>query len=541
MEARTAEELPRTGRPSSTVAGIGGAGSGWGAARAVRSLAERRPVSFWWGVSLALAGLTAAAWPTVPSYDPWSWIVWGREVTDPHISFFIGSGPSWKPLPFFFTLVYGALGGAAPTLWVITARTGGIAGLIGAWRLSAQLCRRAGLPWWSGAVAGVLAAVGIVLTAPSSGWTYYFFRGASEPLLIGVWVWAIDRLIARRHWQAFMLVVAEGLMRPEAWPFLVVYGVWLFWRMPSMRVWVVLGWIVQPVGWFVPPWISTGQPFLAATHAADYNGGLTAGLDRLKGVLDRGLGIQPLPLLALGVFAVLLALWLGRAALPRGRAALVHWFDSDPSEVPIVVGLAIATIAWWAIVVAMTEDGYPGLERFYLPAAAMICVLSGYGLVRGAALLGELVARGAAGRIAVACVAAVAVLAGSTHFVGARWAYAKQQEPLAAIAVKRIAELGTAVGVLGGSSRILPCRSSVVTINHSLQTALAWKLGTTLARVQTVMTKPGIAFVGPHDSIDGGEPLVLYHFQARVLARVGAWSLQQVWPVGEPLPACVGS
>ena len=134
-----------------------------------------------------------------------------------------------------------------------------------------------------------------------------------------------------------------------------------------------------------------------------------------------------------------------------------------------------------------------------------------------------------------------AVLAGSTHFVGARWAYAKQQEPLAAIAVKRIAELGTAVRVLGGSSRVLPCRSSVVTINHSLQTALAWKLGTTLARVQTVMTKPGIAFVGPHDSIDGGEPLVLYHFQARVLARVGAWSLQQVWPVGEPLPACVGS
>ena len=43
---------------------------------------------------LALAGLSAAVLPTVPSYDPWSWIVWGKEVFDPHLSFFVGGGPS---------------------------------------------------------------------------------------------------------------------------------------------------------------------------------------------------------------------------------------------------------------------------------------------------------------------------------------------------------------------------------------------------------------------------------------------------------------
>ena len=96
--------------------------------------------------------------------------------------------------------------------------------------------------------------------------------------------------------------------------------------------------------------------------------------------------------------------------------------------------------------------------------------------------------------------------------------------------------------------RLLPCGSSVVTINHSLQTALAWKLGTTLERVQTVLRAPGIAFVGPRDSIDGGPPPIAFtrhglaiSFDKRVLAQVGAWSIQQVWPVGTRPGPCVGS
>lgn len=526
----------------------------------------RHPFLLWWGVSLALAVLSAILWPTVPSYDPWSWIVWGREVTDPHISFFVGGGPSWKPLPVLFTTIYGALGAIAPTLWVITARTGGIAGLIGAFRLAGMLCRRGSLPGWAPWVAGAAAAIGIVLTAPIAGWTYYFFRGTSEPLLIGVWLWAIERLIARRHWQAYMLVAAEGLMRPEAWPFLIVYGAWLFWRVPSMRAWVILGLLAQPVGWFVPPWISTGQPLLAATHAADYNGQL--GPDRLRAVIARGVGIQSLPSLALAALAALVALWQARD-WPRRPVQLLRRLGAERSETGLVLSLAVASLAWWVIVVAMTMDGYPGLERFYLPAAAMICVLSGYGLARGAALCGQLAAwaslsssRGrehpsagvAAGRprrrspgigagplrTGVALAVVAGILVGSTHFLSVRWAYARAQEPLAASAQKRIDQLGQAVARFGGKRALLPCRSSVVTINHSLQTALAWKLGTTLERVQTVLSTPGVAFVGPHDSIDGAVPPIVYRFKAVLLGRVGAWEVYRVHPAGQPAPACLG-
>jgi hypothetical protein len=518
-----------------------------GSGRAHR-LAHRHPFAVWWGVSLLLAILSAILLPTVPSYDPWSWIDWGRELSDPHIGFFLGGGPSWKPLPFLFTALYAPLGAIAPTLWVITARTGGIAGLIGAWRLSALLCHRGGMPAWTEPVAGAFAVAGIVLGASASPWAYYFLRGTSEPLLIGVWVWAIELLFAGRHRSAWALLVAEGLMRPEAWAFLALYGAWLMWRMPALRGWVALGWAAQPVGWFAPPWISTGQPFLAAIHAREYNGQL--GPDVLRAVLGRGAGIQPLPSLLLAVVAVAAGLWQlrgGAIAAPRSRRG-----GRGGAEAPLLIAFAGAWALWWLVVVAETLDGYPGLERFFLPAAAIICVLSGYGLVRlawaAAGLGGRLLHRfGEVGRSPLAATTVIVVAAASVHFVALRWADARAQEPLAATAVLRIHQLDTSVAALGGRRRILPCRSSVATINHSLQTALAWYLGTTLARVPTVLTAPGVAFVGPHDSIDGEAPPIVLRrdgrpvpWQARLIRTVGAWQLYQVWPVHERRPGCVG-
>src|SRR5947209_2703347 len=108
----------------------------------------------------ALAALSAAVLPTVPSYDPWAWIVWGREVFDPHLSFSTGGGPSWKPLPVLFTTVFGLFGGPAPTLWVITARAAGLLSLLAGYRLASRL---------AGRLAGGVAVLGLVLT---QGWAY---------------------------------------------------------------------------------------------------------------------------------------------------------------------------------------------------------------------------------------------------------------------------------------------------------------------------------------------------------------------------------
>jgi hypothetical protein len=173
---------------------------------------------------IVLAALSALVLPTVPSYDPWSWIVWGREVTDPHMSFIVNGGPSWKPLPMIFTTIYGVLGGAAPTLWVITARVGGLLALWGTWKLTSRLAGGG----WLGAFAGLLAAIGIVLTGRhDQAWYYYFLHGTSEAILVAVTVWAVDRILDGKHGQAYLLMVAGGLIRPEWWPFLGLYAIWL--------------------------------------------------------------------------------------------------------------------------------------------------------------------------------------------------------------------------------------------------------------------------------------------------------------------------
>jgi hypothetical protein len=146
----------------------------------------------------------------------------------------------------------------------------------------------------------------------------------------------------------------------------------------------------------------------------------------------------------------------------------------------------------------------------------------------------------AAASAAVAAGVVALLLAASYHYVRPRIDFVRQQEPLAAVAATRIDQLGVAVRELGGRRAILPCGSSVVTINHSLQTALAWKLGTTLERVQTVLRAPGVAFVGPHDSIDGGPPPIAFKFTPHLIRVVGAWKIYRVARAGQPLGDCVG-
>ena len=152
----------------------------------------------------------------------------------------------------------------------------------------------------------MIAVAAMVLT---QDWFYYMFRGTSEPMLIGTWLWAIERHLDGRRGTAFVLGVATGLMRPEAWPFIGLYAIWLWFREPLfrgpvMRALLVAGLVAIPFFWFVPPWISTGQPLLAATHAHEYNGHL--GSNRFLEVLRRGVDLQTVPVLVLALVAAAL-------------------------------------------------------------------------------------------------------------------------------------------------------------------------------------------------------------------------------------------
>lgn len=463
--------------------------------------------------SLALGAISAAVFPTVASYDPWAWISWGREVVDPHLSFAISGGPSWKPLPVLFTTVYALFGSAAaPTLWVITARAGGFLGMIAAYRLAARLIRG---PRWATVAAGLIAAAGIVIT---QDWWDEMFRGTSEPMLIATALWAVlAHLEGRRGW-AFGLGVATSLIRPEAWPLIVAYAVWLWWKEPRLRVLVAVGLISIPFFWFVPPWVGSGQPFLAAVHAEEYNGNL--GTHPLFTVLGRGVNIQLLPVLLAGLVAVAFA-----------------WFEKPRDW--LTLALAGGTAVWWLIVVGMTLDGYPGLERFYLPAAGMTCVLAGVGIVR-LAQLGARVVPDARFAAPVAIALTVVLVAITIPFAGGRINQAGAEERTASQAVTRLNQMTAAIAAVGGRDAIFPCKSSFAAVNHSVQTALAYKLHVTLGRVGTTMRHQGIMFVGPHDSIDGVPPPINRQLtQRRLLAAVGVWQVYRMTAPGAD-QRCVG-
>lgn len=471
------------------------------------------------GVCLLLAILSAAVLPTVPSYDPWSWIVWGRSVLDPHLSFLTGGGPSWKPLPVMFTTIYGRFGSASPTLWVITARTGGLLALVAAYRLGSKLAE----PLESDVakpIAGVVAVLGILTT---QDFWYYWFRGATEPILIGAALWSLDRMLAGKRIQAFVLLVALSQMRPEAWPFLGVYGLWL-WRVERRWWWLIgLGFLSIPVFWFVPTKIGSGEWFLAASHASSYNGHL-GGHPEIE-ALRRAWNLQVPPVVIGAVVAVVLT-----------------WFRERDRTTLAFAGLAVA---WIIVVVAMVADHYPGLERFFLPASAVACVLAGAGFARVAVLAGRVVRSGGTARRTAAVGTAVALLGLSVAvpIVRGRIDGARSIPGTADLAVTTLNQLSDAVKAVGGKAKALPCKTSAVAINHSVQTALAWKLDTDMTRVGTSLRAPGILFVGPWNSVDGGPaPVDPRLTQRTLLATVGVWKVYRYTDPNPKIPTnCAGT
>ena len=62
---------------------------------------------------LVVAGASCALAPAAPDYDPWAWLIWGRELGGLELS--TQEGPAFKPLPVALSALLAPLGEAAPT------------------------------------------------------------------------------------------------------------------------------------------------------------------------------------------------------------------------------------------------------------------------------------------------------------------------------------------------------------------------------------------------------------------------------------------
>jgi hypothetical protein len=428
---------------------------------------------------LVLAGLSLAL-PWALAFDPWAWVVWGREVG--RLELDTAGGPSWKPLPVLATTALAPAGDTAPALWLLLARAGGLLAVAGAAVLAGRL-------------GGATAALGAVLALGLSSW--WFFNtalGNSEGLLVAAVLWAVLAHLEGRTRVALVLALAAALLRPEAWPFLGLYAVWL-WRTRRESLGVLaLALLPVPLLWFGPDVIGAGGALGASDAArgtASPQSAVYADVPALEVLVDFA---------ELVTVPVLLAAVLGAAL--GGRTAR---------------GLALGALAWVALVAVMTQAGYAGNPRYNVAPAAIACVLAGLGVVavlRGRRVAGPALAAG----LGAATLAFTAGdLSDQVDELGSR---ADRREQLDVLVDR--------AGGPGGLRRCGPPRT-----NQPMKAMLAWRLDVAMEHLADPPRPPGAVFRAP-PGYDDGPPLpAAPGFAPR--DREGAWELLATCaPAGAP-------
>lgn len=326
-------------------------------------------------VAVALASTLVVA--PAPSYDPWSWLLWGREVADGGLS--TVDGPAFKPLPVAICAVLAPLGSAAPWTWVLLVR---LALAFAVWSAYALGRALGGGSIAAGALAaGAVALCGGLLASSAAG---------AEPAL--VLAFAFGGAAAWRHGRlrlALACAIGCALLRVEAWPFVLALGVVLWRRQPGDRRLLAALAILVPAAWFVPELIGSGDLLRSGARARIPNPGQPALAD-----------VPGWASLEAAARLPLWAVWVGVAALVAAGAR------GDGAARRALLPAAAGTV-WILIVAAMAQAGFSGEPRYALPGAALIAVSGAVGLVRAAsrhaALAGAavvLVAVAAAPRIA---------------------------------------------------------------------------------------------------------------------------------------------
>jgi hypothetical protein len=342
---------------------------------------------------------------------------------------------------------------------------------------------------------------------------FYVARGASEPVVAALTLWAIDRHLNGQPRFTYVLMFLATMNRPEFAAFLGLYAIYLWLLVPGARPLAVAGLVLVPVAWLVAPYVISGNAFQAGNAALGGTGSPGGAIPELRS----SSALMSVPTL---VFAA-----VGLAFAYVRREMTLLW---------LAAGAAL-----WALMVAIITQVAYGLPRYLLPGGMVACVLAGVGFASLVAMAVERVPRPRLGRVAVAGVVAAVGLAALTL----PWSIprvhglirAGGQANSAALYQKR---LFTAVDRAGGRLTVLPCRSSVVAVNHSLASALAWKLQVPERRVHAVLSGTGYVFTAPRNRNTGSKPRIKRRAlrSVQVLVRLQPWTVALVRRLGEVGP-----
>ena len=324
----------------------------------------------WWLIAGCIC-LTIASLVLTPAigFDPESWIVWARELLGPG-NLDTRTGPSWHPLQVLLIAPFTLLtrGQADVYFWLFIARLGALLCVVSAALVAAR---------FAGRVAGLLAAV-LVIVSP--WWVYDGTLGAAEPLAGALCLFAVLAHLDDRRRLATALLFLVGLIRPEVWPLLGVYAIWLVYRR-RLPWWVLaLDGLATLAAWGIPELANAGEGAANAAHAAPASADAVhyaSPFLRVLVVAVRQGGW--LPSLFVVIAAIATAARLRVVGLGTGRGLAAWLSPAAPAELALLAGGLV-----WVLVVALETQfvGFAGNSRYLEPALAGLTVVAAVTAVR---------------------------------------------------------------------------------------------------------------------------------------------------------------
>lgn len=402
----------------------------------------------WWFVAVGIVVIAQILlwWgDTRPGYDPYGWLIWGYQTLRGTLD--LGGAPSWKPFSYIPNVLFALTGHFALHLWMLTSVSVSLAGAVFAGRIAHRLTAREGAAWWPPVVAAIVAGASVLgiqdgsLALPDTmSYFHYLLSAQSDSMIVAVCLAAIDMFLIRRLAWAWWLGVYAGLGRPEVWPFLVLYGLWILWRKPNMRWMVVAGAAITVFFWFGVPEITNGRPDVAGQLALKSPRQLHS--NKITGTIGRYTHLLYLPIDIAGLVAAVLAL------VRRNRTVLT---------------LAGMVVLWVVIEIAFVLHGFPGVQRYLFEAAGVTGVLAGIAcgwLLLDARRWHPVLPRWAGIPFVVAfiviCLPHAKTLAAREH----RDIVAQHAR------TQRILQLGAYIHALGGPSRIQSCGGALLNVEY---------------------------------------------------------------------------
>jgi hypothetical protein len=305
---------------------------------------------------LLLGGLILAViagtivFPTYSNYDSTYSLVWGRELLRGELpSFDSYRAPTQHPLAVLFGAFLALFGYAGDRLLVLATLASFVVLVAGLYRLGRTTFTT---------LVGLVAAI---ILCTRFDFPFLAARGYVDVPYLALVVWAavLEAGRPRRGLPVLALLLAAGLLRPEAWVLSGLYWLYLFpastWRVRVQTAAIVAA---APLIWALTDFVVTGDPLFSHTHTS----GLAEELGRNKGLAE-------VPTAMVSFLKALVKLPVAMAGL--AGLGLAAWLA--PTRLRVPLGLLLAGLLTFVMVGAA---GLSVINRYLLVPSLMVMLLA---------------------------------------------------------------------------------------------------------------------------------------------------------------------